>query len=61
MIITKKDLKEKLKQFNDENTYIVTDFDRTITKGRSTSSWSILSKSNDVPAEYVKRRQEYYD
>lgn len=61
MIISKENLKGKLKKFNENNTYVVTDFDRTITKGRSTSSWSILSKSKEVPAEYVKRRQEYYD
>lgn len=60
-IISNKNLKEKLKLFKNENTYILTDFDRTITKGGSSSSWSILSKSDKVPKEYVKERQELYE
>lgn len=61
MIISKENLKEKLKKYNDETIYIVTDFDRTITKGTSTSSWSILSNNPNVPKEYVEKRQAYYD
>lgn len=61
MIITKNDLKEKLCKFTDDNTYILTDFDRTITVGSSNSSWSILSKSNMVSQEYIEERQAFYD
>lgn len=43
------------------NYYIVTDFDRTITAGDSESSWGTLSKSNSVPKEYVEERQKLYN
>ncbi len=37
-------IENKIKQLTTESTsYIVTDFDRTITKGNSKTSWSILS------------------
>lgn len=61
MLISKSKLKEKLSKFNNDNTYILTDFDRTITVGGSNSSWSILSKSNKVPKEYVEERQKLYE
>ena len=41
--------------------YVLTDFDRTITVGNSESSWSILSKSNMVPKEYVEERQAFFN
>ncbi len=41
--------------------YVVADFDRTITKGNSKTSWSILANSNLVPKEYVADRQALYD
>ena len=43
------------------NIYVVADFDRTITKGNSKTSWSILSDSPYVPKEYVKDRQDLYN
>lgn len=61
MLISKSELKDKLSKFNNKNTYILTDFDRTITVGGSNSSWSILSKSNKVPKEYVEERQKLYE
>jgi len=47
------------KDFN--NLYIVADFDRTITKGNSKTSWSILANSALVPKAYVEERQALYD
>ncbi len=40
--------------------YVVADFDRTITKGSSKTSWSILASSDMVPAKYKEERDAYY-
>lgn len=48
-----------LKDFN--NIYVVADFDRTITKGNSKTSWSILANSNLVPKSYIEERQALYN
>lgn len=61
MITYKKDTLKKFKNWSDESIHILTDFDRTITTGNSDSSWSILSKSNEVPKEYIKDRMELYN
>lgn len=52
---------EKIKHMNITNTYVVADFDRTITNGNSKTSWSVLASSNLVPKSYIKERQELYD
>lgn len=57
MIVIKDGIIEKIMKWTDETIYIVTDFDRTITAGNSSSSWGVLSKSHLVPEEYVKERQ----
>ena len=41
--------------------YVVAVFDRTITKGNSKTSWSILANSNLVPKSYIEERQELYN
>ena len=61
MISIKKETLERIKQWSDSSIYILTDFDRTITVGNSDSSWSILSKSDMVPKEYVAERQEFFN
>ncbi len=61
MIETQYRIKEKIKDFTDDNVYVLTDFDRTITVGNSSSSWSILSNSKHVPREYVEERKKLYD
>lgn len=61
MIIIKNGTLERVKEWIDDSIYVLTDFDRTITVGNSESSWSILSKSNVVPKEYVEERQELFD
>lgn len=61
MIIVKENTLERIKEWSDDSIYVLTDFDRTITVGNSDSSWSILSKSDMVPKEYVKERQELYN
>ncbi|MBO5375877.1 MAG: HAD-IB family phosphatase [Bacilli bacterium] len=61
MIIIKNGTLERVKDWTDDSIYVLTDFDRTITVGNSESSWSILSKSNVVPKEYIEERQELFD
>ncbi len=60
-MIINREIKEKLPIDDLDNLYVVADFDRTITKGNSKTSWSILSGSNLVPEYYVKERQALYD
>ena len=59
MIYTNKDLSKY--DFDDESIYVLTDYDRTLTLGSSSTSWSVLSKSDKVPREYVEERQKFYD
>ena len=61
MLYIKEGTKEKIKGWHAQDIHILADFDRTITEGNSNSSWSILSKSNLVPKEYVEERQKLYD
>ena len=61
MIYIKEDTLKRIDGWTDESIYVLTDFDRTITVGNSDSSWSILSKSDMVPKEYVIERQEFYN
>jgi len=61
MLYFKEEKLEKTSNWKDENIYILTDFDRTLTLGSSSTSWSVLSKSDKVPKDYVTERQEYYD
>lgn len=41
--------------------YVVADFDRTITKGNSMTSWAILSNSDKVDERYRTERNKLYD
>lgn len=54
-------IKDILPFKNLNNIYVVADFDRTITKGNSQTSWSILSSSTLLPASYAQERQALYD
>jgi len=60
MIYLNKQVQKKVNSIKYDNLYIVTDFDRTITVG-SSSTWSILSKNNLMPKEYIDERQKLYD
>lgn len=61
MIIIKNGTLERIKDWETDSIYILTDFDRTITSGNSESSWSILSKSNMVPKEYIEESQKFFN
>ena len=60
MIWEKRELAAKL-PVDPADTYILTDFDRTLTLGSSMTSWSVLSKSTDVPKEYIEERNTLYE
>ena len=60
MIYIKDGVFEKLKEWKKDSIYILTDFDRTLTKGSSKSSWQILSKDNFID-EYEIERKALYD
>ena len=61
MIYIKEGTIERVSNWNDKSIHILTDFDRTITVGNCDSSWSILSKSDLVPKEYIFERQELFN
>ncbi len=61
MIYYEKNIFNRINKWSDNTIHILTDFDKTITVGNSDSSWSILSKSNLVPKEYVIERQELFN
>lgn len=54
-------IKKSIPFKNLNDIYVVADFDRTITKGNSKTSWSILANSNLVPKSYIEERQELYN
>ena len=53
---------EKLKEINleNDNFYVVADFDKTLTDGNSTSTWGVMTNANELGNEYAKRRTELY-
>ena len=59
MIVFNKNVDNITKNWTNDY-YIVMDFDRTITCGDSETSWGILSKTNLLPPEYIKSRQELF-
>lgn len=44
-----------------DKVHVLTDFDRTLTKGDSKTSWSLLMHSGLMPEGYSKKRMEYYN
>lgn len=61
MIYIKENTNERTENWKDNTIYVLTDFDRTLTLGSSLTSWSILSKSDLVPKNYVEERNAFYD
>lgn len=63
MIVINSDMYEKLNHFTDQTTYVVTDFDRTLTANDSPGSWQVLDYQNNIPQEYLiesKKLFNYY-
>ena len=57
MIITVNNKKIK----KEEKIYVVADFDGTLTKGNSKTSWSVLANTNLLPEKYIEDRQKLFD
>lgn len=55
--------KEKIDSFDfdPQKLYVVADFDKTLTRGDSESTWGILSKANKMGEEYKKKRQALFE
>ena len=55
--------KEKLDRIklNKDNFYIVTDFDKTITKGLSNSTWGVMSSAKNLDETYSEKRMALYN
>ncbi|MCH5166996.1 MAG: haloacid dehalogenase-like hydrolase [Erysipelotrichales bacterium] len=60
MLNIKEGILEKINDWNDDF-YVLADFDRTLTKGDSESSWGVLASSAFVPQEYADERIELYN
>ena len=61
MILIKNDLLKKIKDWEDDSFYILTDFDRTLTAGYCDSTWGLLSKSEYIPKEYSAERKKLFE
>lgn len=61
MISCKKEVLDKISNWQDGTIHILADFDRTITVGESESSWGIISSGNFIREEYKKERQKLYE
>ncbi|MDD4036481.1 MAG: hypothetical protein PHS45_04090, partial [Bacilli bacterium] len=61
MVYINKENLNKFKNLNLNSTYIVTDFDRTITNAYSNSSWALLSKSSLVNKDYIEDRDKLFN
>ena len=61
MIIIKNNTLDRVKNWEDNTIHVLTDFDRTLTKGNSDSSWGILSKTDLMNDDYVKERINLYN
>jgi len=47
--------------FDPEKLYVVADFDKTLTRGDSVSTWGILSKADNMGEEYKQRRDALFE
>ena len=61
LIILNKSVENKVKNWNLNNIYVLTDFDRTITDGGCDSTWGILSKSGLVSKQYEEERNKLFE
>lgn len=61
MIEIKENTLERINNWKDENVYVLTDFDKTITDANSVNSWAILSKYNLLPKEYIEESNRDYN
>lgn len=55
--------KEKIEKLNlsKENFYVVADFDKTLTKGNSNSTWAVMANAGEIDSKYIEKRTELYN
>ena len=55
--------KDKIKNINleDNNYYVVIDFDKTLTSGESVTSWGLTAKSNGIGPDYTEKRMALFN
>ena len=52
---------EKISSWEDNDIYVVADFDRTITSSTSVTSWGILTASKRMSNEFIQKGEEIYN
>lgn len=61
MIQINNDLFDKLERLDNDNYYVVADFDKTITSKKSNTSFSLFSKSGFYSDKYLEERNKNYE
>ena len=61
MIVYNKDKIEQLKNILNNDFYILTDFDGTITKGSNNSTWASIFKNEKVSHEFIQECTKIYN
>ena len=61
MIYLNEETKQRIKDLDINNMYVVADFDETITSGARSGSWDILETSELISPEYVKEADALYN
>lgn len=60
MIKVNQETLDEINNWSWEDTYVVADFDRTLTSCDSVTSWGLLSASNVAPRGFIEREQSLY-
>ena len=61
MILYKNDRLQELEKLPNDNLYVLTDFDGTLTKGTNYSTWSSIFKNPNVTQEFVQKCINLYN
>lgn len=61
MIKYNENIIEELKSWQDEDYFVIADFDRTLSSSDSVTSWGIFGASQKVPKEFNERERELYN
>lgn len=61
MIKVNQEILDEVQSWSWNDTYVVADFDRTISSSDSITSWGLLSATNKVPKDFIQRENELYD
>lgn len=61
MIKANQEILDEVQNWNWDDTYVVADFDRTLSSSDSITSWGLLSATSMVPKEFIQRENELYN